>query len=146
MGSKIKRVWRLRSNHYELDYLEIGFAEGTYLRLKLAPSPKEGNSKHSIYINHHCEIIEHLPGKRLRNMDFEKCASEGKHLCGYLREPHLYTENHSGVEKFAGLCALCEFEQCKFPRALDSSHKNNCPVLLEYEKKAIEIEMHRKND
>jgi hypothetical protein len=133
MGRKTKKIEILQEQNFEIDFREFGFDEERYPKLKIIPPIVKENS-----IPASNKIAEHLPGKRLRNNDFEICYSKGMYLCGYLREPHLYQENHSSLEKFAGLCALCDFQQCKFPRALNRSHKNDCPVLVKYEKIAIE--------
>ena len=136
MGSNLRRRYRLREKNFEADYLEIGFSEGTYLKLKIYPSEKYGSSKISVYINRGYEI-ENIPGRKLESKEI-RIASEKCQLCGYLRNPHLF------LGKFTGLCALTEdFDECKFPRILNIRTKNDCPIFSEYEKEAIEKENRR---
>jgi hypothetical protein len=55
MGSKIRRVCKLREKNFDIDYLEIGFSKGSYLRLKIAPSiNQKGSIKTSIYLVRDC--------------------------------------------------------------------------------------------
>jgi hypothetical protein len=74
---------------------------------------------------------EAIPGVKLFHEELENLSHQGKNRCGYLREPHWLDE------KYTGLCALTEyFDLCKYPRVIDRTGKNDCPLENQFHKEA----------
>jgi hypothetical protein len=75
---------------------------------------------------------DYISGLRLNIERMKKLNLEYSHMCGYIRDPHFYKK------RFTGLCALTDFEICKFPRIIENYSNNDCPILLEFQRNAIE--------
>ena len=69
-----------------------------------------------------------IQGRKLKSDEISKLMAEHKRFCGYLREPHKF----DGV--FTGLCAICNFTTCQYPRILYNSSENDCPTYISFNK------------
>jgi len=102
---------------------------------------KEIIIKIQIYQSNRLNVPTHSKSFRYRlsksNVPYdkmEKLKSEGKYACSYLRNIHFYNE------RFGGLCALCNFELCHFPRTLTNQLDNDCQIYLKNNGDLVEEE------
>jgi hypothetical protein len=116
MGHKSKERREIKEKIW---LLESMFGEITDLTIPISINPPAPDQTY-------------IPGLRLNLEYMKKLKLEYSHTCGYLRDPHFYKKT------FTGLCALTNFERCKFPRIIENYWDDDCPIILEFKRNAIE--------